>query len=77
MNTAFPLAWASNTMYFHGGETAGYNSFMGCDLDNKVTLVVWTNLTVSLDGNPTANTLMVKVLDHIYAVSPLSPAAVP
>lgn len=71
------LAWASNTMYFHGGETAGYNSFMGCDLDNKVTLVAWTNLTVSLDGNPTANALMVKVLDHIYAVSPLSPAAVP
>jgi D-alanyl-D-alanine carboxypeptidase len=40
---------------------------------NRVTLVVWTNLTVSLDEIPTANTLMLKVLDQIYAVSPLAP----
>jgi len=33
--------------------------------------VVWTNLTVSLDGNVTANALMLKVLDQIYVVSPL------
>jgi D-alanyl-D-alanine carboxypeptidase len=49
----------------------GYNSFMGYDPDNRVTLVVWTNLTVSLDEQPTANTLMLKVLDQIYLVSPL------
>jgi D-alanyl-D-alanine carboxypeptidase len=40
-----------------------------------VTLVVWTNLPVSLDGHPTANALMVKVLDQLYVVSPLSPSA--
>ena len=45
-------------LYFHGGETPGYNSFMGYDRTNQVTLVVWTNLTVSLDGSPTANALM-------------------
>ena len=28
----------------------GFNSFMGYDPTNQVTLVVWTNLTVSLDG---------------------------
>jgi len=46
---------------------------MGYDPANKVTLVVWTNLTVSLDEAPTANTLMLKVLDQIYAASPLTP----
>jgi hypothetical protein len=44
---------------------------MGYDPANKVTLIVWTNLTVSLDGLPTANTLMVKLLDQIYVTSPL------
>lgn len=66
------LHWGPNTMYFHGGETAGYNSFMGYDPVNQVTLVVWTNLTVSLDELPTANVLMLKVLDQIYSVSPLA-----
>jgi D-alanyl-D-alanine carboxypeptidase len=68
------LRWGPNTIYFHGGETPGYNSFMGYDPTNKVTLVVWTNLTVALDETPTANAIILKVLDQIYAVSPLSPA---
>ncbi len=68
------LRWGPNAMYFHGGETPGYNSFMGYDPANQVTLVVWTNLTVSLDDNPTANALMLKVLDQIYVVSPLPPS---
>jgi len=38
---------------------------------NDVTLVIWTSLTVSLDGQPTANTLMLQMLDQIYVVSPL------
>jgi D-alanyl-D-alanine carboxypeptidase len=71
------LRWGPNTMYFHGGETPGYNSFMGYDPANRVTLVVWTNLTVSLDDSPTANALMVKVLDQLYLVSPLPPPPSP
>ena len=67
------LHWGSNAMYFHGGEIPGYNSFMGYDPGNQVTLVVWTNLTVSLDEKQTANALMLKVLDQIYVVSPLQP----
>jgi D-alanyl-D-alanine carboxypeptidase len=67
------LRWGPNTMLFHGGETPGYNSFMGYDRANQMTLVVWTNLTVSLDEAPTANALMLKVLDQIYVVSPLPP----
>ena len=33
--------------------------------------IIWTNLTVSLDGQQTANTLFVKMLDQIYVLSPL------
>jgi hypothetical protein len=40
---------------------------------NHVTLVVWANLTGSLGEKLTANTLMSKVLDQIYVVSPLTP----
>src|SRR5262249_3672834 len=32
---------------------------------------VWTSLTLSLDGKPTANSIMLRMLDQIYAVSPL------
>jgi D-alanyl-D-alanine carboxypeptidase len=55
----------------------GYNSFMGYDPANRVTLVVWTNLPVSLDGKPTANSIMLKVLDQVYVESPLRPAQTP
>jgi D-alanyl-D-alanine carboxypeptidase len=55
----------------------GFNSFMGYDPASKMTLVVWTNLTVSLDGKVTANPLMLKVLDQIYALSPLPPSPSP
>lgn len=65
------LSFGPNTIYFHGGEMPGYNSFMGYDPTNDVTLVIWTSLTISLDGRPTANALMLKVLEQIYAVSPL------
>jgi hypothetical protein len=67
---------ASNNTTFrhfasHVSRRVPDNSFMGYDPDNRVTLVIWTNLTVSLDEKPTANTLMLKVLDQIYVVSPL------
>lgn len=53
-------------MYYHGGELPGFNSFMGHDPDNDVTLVIWTNLTLSPDGATTANALLPKVLDEVY-----------
>ena len=65
------ISFGPNRVYFHGGEMPGYNSFMGYDPVNDVTLIIWTSLTVSLDGKPTANTIMLKMLDQIYAVSPL------
>ena len=71
------LSWGPNTIYFHGGETPGYNSKISYDPANDMTLIVWTNLTLSLDDQQTANTLWVKVLDQIYKVSPLSPSSSP
>jgi D-alanyl-D-alanine carboxypeptidase len=65
------FSWGPNTIYFHGGEMPGFNSKISYDPTNKLTLIIWTNLTVSLDGQQTANTLWVKVLDQIYVVSPL------
>jgi len=62
------ISLGSNRLYFHGGEMPGYISFMGYDPINDVTLIVWTNLTLSLDGLLTANTIMLKVLDQIYVV---------
>jgi D-alanyl-D-alanine carboxypeptidase len=67
------LRWGPNTLYFHGGETPGYNSKIAYDPANQMTLVVWTNMALSPDEQQPANTLMVKVLDQIYRVSPLSP----
>ena len=66
------LSWGHNTFYLHGGETVGYNSEAGHDPANKLTLVLWTNLTVSPTDKLTANVLMLKVLDRIYKQSPLS-----
>jgi D-alanyl-D-alanine carboxypeptidase len=71
------ISWGPNTIYFHGGETPGYNSKISYDPANDMTLIVWTNLTVSLDGQQTANTLWVKVLDQIYVLSPLPPSPSP
>ena len=65
------LSFGGNEIYYHEGEMPGYQSFMGYDPANDMTLVIWTTLTLDLKGVATANTLMVKVLDEIYATSPL------
>lgn len=53
-------------MYYHGGELPGFNSFMGYDPDNDVTLVLWTNLTLSPDGKTTAQAMLAPLLEEIY-----------
>jgi hypothetical protein len=34
------LSFGPNRLYFHGGEMPGYNSFMGYDPVNDVTLII-------------------------------------
>jgi D-alanyl-D-alanine carboxypeptidase len=64
-------------MYYHGGELPGFNSFMGYDPDNDVTLIIWTNLTLSPDGRTTAQALLPTLLDEIYAGLALVPSTTP
>jgi D-alanyl-D-alanine carboxypeptidase len=54
-------------MYYHGGELPGFNSFMGYDPDNDVSLVIWTNLTLTPDGRTTAQAMLPIMLGEIYA----------
>lgn len=55
------------SMYYHGGELPGFNSFMGYDPTNEVSLVIWTNLTLSPDGRTTAQAMLAPMLEQIYA----------
>ena len=65
-------------MYYHGGEMPGFNSFMGYDPDNDVSLVIWTNLTISpLDDKTTAQALLAPMLDEIYTGLSLAPTPTP
>jgi D-alanyl-D-alanine carboxypeptidase len=65
------------TMYYHFGEMPGFNAFSGYDPGNGVTLAIWSNLTVGLDGRQTANTLLVDVVDQIYSLPTQEPPSAP
>jgi D-alanyl-D-alanine carboxypeptidase len=67
----------SAAMYYHGGEMPGFNSFMGYDPDNDVSLVIWTNLTISPDDKTTAQALLPTMLDEIYTGLSLAPVPTP
>ena len=55
------------TFYGHTGELPGYNSFMGHDPENGVTLVVWTNLAPSVDGRDPATTIARDLIGLLFA----------
>lgn len=54
-------------LYGHTGELPGYNSFMGHDPVNGVTLVVWANLQPTVDGRDPATTIAVALSGLLYA----------
>jgi D-alanyl-D-alanine carboxypeptidase len=57
-------------LYGHTGELPGFNTFMGNDPVNKVTLIVWTNLAPAADGRDPATTIARALLGHVYTSSP-------
>jgi CubicO group peptidase (beta-lactamase class C family) len=59
-----------NRILFHNGELPGYNTFAGYDPVNRVTLVVWTSLPVSVDGMGPAETIAGKLFASIYGGVP-------
>lgn len=61
-------------LYGHTGELPGYNTFMGRDPQNNVTLVVWTNLAPSPDGRDPASTIAKAIIGDLYGAAPSGPA---
>jgi D-alanyl-D-alanine carboxypeptidase len=55
-----------NRIFFHNGELPGYNTFAGYDPVNRVTLVVWTSLPVSVESMGPAETIAGKLFASIY-----------
>jgi len=53
-------------MFGHTGELPGYNSFMGHDPVNKVTLVVWANLAPAANGQDPATTMAKEIIGKVY-----------
>ncbi len=54
------------SLYGHTGELPGYNSFMGHDPENGVTLVVWANLAPTVDGRDPATTIAATLIGMLY-----------
>jgi len=53
-------------MFGHTGELPGFNSFMGHDPVNKVTLVVWANLAPAANGQDPATTMAKGIIGKVY-----------
>jgi D-alanyl-D-alanine carboxypeptidase len=64
----FPVG--PSKILFHNGELPGYNTFAGYDPDNRVTLVAWASLPVSVDDRAPAETILASVLPQIYRAAP-------
>ncbi|MBS1907743.1 MAG: beta-lactamase family protein [Actinobacteria bacterium] len=61
--------WAIAKMgpfYGHTGELPGYNSFMGYDPVQKVTVVVWANVAPAPDGRAPATTIAATLIKSMY-----------
>ena len=52
--------------YGHTGELPGYNSYMGYDPVNKVTVVVWSNLAPGANGRAPASTIAKELISDMY-----------
>lgn len=53
--------------YGHTGELPGFNSFMGHDPASRATLVVWTNLSASVNGRDPATTIARGIIQYLFA----------
>jgi D-alanyl-D-alanine carboxypeptidase len=61
-------------LFGHTGELPGYNSFMGYDPVNKVTVVVWANLAPAANGDAPATTIAKAFIDSMYGLAPATPS---
>ncbi|MFP3468302.1 hypothetical protein SB754_22680, partial [Leifsonia sp. SIMBA_070] len=56
-------------LYGHIGEMPGYNSFMGYDPVNDVTVVIWGNLAPTIEGQAPAARVAAELLPFVYAAA--------
>ena len=56
----------TNLFYFHNGELPGFNSYMIYNLVNKQVIIVWSNLTVSIQAIPSADLIKSAIYDVLY-----------
>jgi len=61
------------SLYGHTGELPGYNSFMGYDPVNHVTVVVWTNLAPAANGKAPATTIARAFIENMYGLAVAPP----
>ena len=55
-----------NKFYFHGGVFPGFSAFFGYDPINKITIVTWTNLPITVNGSVPASDILISLLREIY-----------
>lgn len=68
--------FGANRLYLHEGELPGFNTFMAVDPALDVQIVIWTNLALSLDGQPTAKAVAGDVIGQLYT-TPLGTPTLP
>jgi D-alanyl-D-alanine carboxypeptidase len=54
-------------LYGHTGEIPGFQTFVGYDPDKHATLVVWTNLKASPEGDAPATEIARELIGRIYS----------
>lgn len=69
--------FGSNRLYYHEGELPGFNTFVATDPAHGVTLVIWTNLALSPDGQATAKAAAGAVIAQLYRTKLGTPALAP
>ncbi|GAA4488987.1 serine hydrolase domain-containing protein [Microbacterium panaciterrae] len=60
------IRFGSNRIYLHEGELPGFNTIVATDPAHGMTLVIWTNLALSPDGQPTAKAGAQVLIDQLY-----------
>ncbi|MEO6828107.1 MAG: serine hydrolase domain-containing protein [Microbacteriaceae bacterium] len=60
------IRFGPNRLYFHEGELPGFNTFVATDPAHGMTLVIWTNLALAPDGQPTAKAAAGAVIKKLY-----------
>jgi D-alanyl-D-alanine carboxypeptidase len=64
---AYGLALARfGPMYGHTGELPGFNTFTGYDPDRKISVVVWTSLAPTVDGQDPAAQMAKTIIGELY-----------